>query len=410
MVEQAPPITILGAGASGLMAAVAASRVCPRGVLILEKEARVGRKLLATGNGRCNLMNMRLPRTAYAGTGAHIARALLEARPPAHLIEVFAALGLTCREEAEGRVYPFSGQASAVLDVLRAACERQGVQIRTETAAEAIEGAGDGFLIRTGEGRALRTRRLIVAGGGNATPSLGADGNAYALLAALGHTASALYPAITPLKVPKESIRGLKGVRVQATVALLADGRTVQREAGEILFADNSISGIAAMQLARQANMALAAGRQTELSIALMPPEMAAKEIETRTALWAGDSAERLFTGLLHSRISLCLLRAAGIPPQAAVAPAVTAQLLPHLSDWRVPVVGTLPFDNAQATAGGILLDAFDPETLASYLAPGLYACGEVLDVDGACGGYNLMWAWVSGLVAGTAAAASLPS
>lgn len=407
MPDSAFPIAIIGAGASGLMAAVAASRVRPHSVLLLEKEARVGRKLLATGNGRCNLLNTQMDASRYHGdTGATLS--LLTDGTPAALLQAFSAMGLHCREEAEGRVYPYCGQANAVLDVLRLACARAGVQTQTDAQVTRLVQSAHGFTLTLATGETVRAQKVILSGGGKASPSFGADGNAYRLLTGLGHSLTPTFPAISPLRLPPHRVRGLKGVRTPIVLTLM-DGETpVQQERGEALFTDYGISGVAAMQLARKTGELLAKGRKPQLSIQLLPPDVAENEGLQRTRLLAGEPMESFFTGLLHKQLGVCLLREADISPGKPISTESIAAILPLLSDWRLPVQGTQPFANAQVTAGGVPLLEFDQDTLESRKAPGLYACGEILNVDGDCGGYNLMWAWASGIAAGEAAARSL--
>lgn len=400
-----PAVAIIGAGASGLMAAIAASRVRPHSVCLLEKEARVGRKLLATGNGRCNLLNLDLSSARYHGEGAAVAESLLQTWTPARLMDCFAQIGLTCREEREGRVYPFSGQASSVLDVLRTACARNGVVTRTNADVIKLDRTENGFLLTLADGETVSAGRVIVAAGGKAAPAFGADGSTFALLGALGHPIEEPYPALAPLKLPADAVRGLKGVRTPVRLTLYVDGDVIKREEGEGLFTDYGLSGVAAMQLARDTNAALRSHKTVTISIGLCDPDMAQAEMARRVVLFAGAPLETIGTGLLHSRLTLALLRAAGLSPQEPITPDCAAPLARLLSDWRLPVLGTLPFAHAQITAGGAKLSAFDAETLASRVVPGLYACGEALDVDGDCGGYNLMWAWASAIVAGEAAA-----
>lgn len=403
---QRHPVAIIGAGASGLMAAVAASRTRPQGVLLLEKEARVGRKLLATGNGRGNLLNLRADDgTHYFGGGVKAVWGLLRKYPPKALMETFAALGLVCRAEADGRVYPWSNQAGAALDVLRDACARQGVRICCDTAVRSVTPNASGFLLETANGGAMRAERVIIAGGGKASPGLGSDGSGFALLSSLGHPITPLYPALAPLKTLPERVRGLKGVRVFTVLTLYAQGAPVRAEEGEALFTEDGISGIAAMQLAGAVHEAMARGQSVSLGLCLLPPADAAAQMRFRVRRWAGEPAEALWIGLMHKRVGLLLLREAGIAPTAPIQTWMAEPLARLLADWRMPVTGTKPFAQAQVTKGGARLDAFDPQTLASRKIPGLYACGEVLDVDGDCGGYNLTWAWASGIAAGTAAA-----
>lgn len=401
--DEAAPIAVVGGGASGLMAAYAASKAQPGPVLLLEKEARVGRKLLSTGNGRCNLLNLTVHQTCYHGSGAGIAQALLSQIGPYQLVDVFEAMGLHTRQEAEGRVYPYSGHAGSVLDALRAACARQGVRTLCGMEITRIKRDADGFTLFSADGQTVRAGRVILSTGGLAGLPHGQAG--YRLPEPFGHTVTKLMPALSPLKLPADRIRGLKGVRVQCRMTLYAGGDALRTEKGEALFTEYGLSGIAAMQLSRGAGEALSGGHYVTLSIRLLERQEAEQQVTHRAELYAGEPMERFFTGLLHPRVSLCLLGEAGFSPQSSWDAQKAGALANLLCDWRLPVQGVLPLHKAQVTAGGIPLSEFDPHTLASRKAPGLYACGELLDVDGDCGGYNLLWAWVSGLVAGSAAA-----
>lgn len=401
-------VAVVGGGASGLMAAHSAAQAGAQ-VLVLEQQARVGKKILAAGNGRCNLLNMRVAASAYHGSGAETAMALLRRYPPEALTAHWERLGLLCREEAAGRVYPASGHAGAVLDVLRAALQDCGVEIRTNCPVAALKPHTTGFRLRCADGASVNADRVIVSTGGSA----GVDANAatgYGLLAQLGHAIAPLRPALVPLATPVEAVRGLKGVRVQATLRLRAAGRVLRTEPGELLFADAGLSGVAAMQCARFTGDALAMGQAVEACLDLLPERSAAAWgdwLHAQAHSLPGRSAGSLLSGLVHPRVALRLLALAGIRPDDPARGCPYAALGALLREWIVPVTGTLGMDRAQVTAGGAGLEAFDPETLESKLVPGLYATGEALDVDGDCGGYNLMWAWASGLAAGRAAARS---
>lgn len=402
------PIAVIGAGASGLMAAIAAARVRPHSVILLEKEARVGRKLLATGNGRCNLLNMHIREDAYHGSGRTIALGFAKQKPPEALIAFLNSIGLCVREEAAGRCYPYSGQASSVLDALRNACDRLSVEVCLQATVSSIQKTPHGFMLHGKDFAPIPCERVIFATGGKAAPSFGTDGSAFAMMTSLGHTVMPLRPALAPLKLPPDRIRGLKGIRLHCLLSLEVNGSITQTEQGEILFTDYGISGVAAMQLARAVGDALAMGQRVHLIIRLMDHQAAKEQVALRTALFKGQQMESFCMGLLPSRIAQCLLREAGIAKDTPVSMPAAQPLVSLLSGWSLPVLGILPFQHAQVTAGGLSLDAFDATTLASRLIPGLYACGEALDVDGDCGGYNLMWAWLSGIVAGEAAANSL--
>ncbi|MCL1795750.1 MAG: aminoacetone oxidase family FAD-binding enzyme [Clostridia bacterium] len=403
MREAAAQIAIIGAGASGLIAAVTASGKHSHSVLLLEKNARVGRKLLATGNGRCNLLNTRIDDKKYHGSGKNTALALLMRIPPAAVMRTFENMGLALREESDGRVYPFSGLANSVLDTLRLACDAHGVQTRCGAEVKKIQCVDGMFRVYINMDETILVHRVIVAAGGKAAPVFGSDGSAYALLESLGHTVRAAFPALSPLKIPVEHIRGLKGIRLHASLTLSADGETLRQAEGELLFTEYGVSGIAAMQLSRFVK------KGSVLTIHLMSEAAAAVQIKLRLSLFDGQSMENFFTGLFHKRVSLSLLREAGIPPSEPVSETGARRLLPLLINWRLPVLSALSFQHAQVTAGGAMTDEFNGQTLESLRIPGLYACGEAMDVDGDCGGYNLLWAWISGITAGEAAARSLP-
>lgn len=401
------PVLIIGAGASGMLAAYAATRARPSCAVLLEKEARVGRKLLATGNGRCNLFNAAPEDSRLHGSFAPVMRAMLQEAPPAALYDVFSTMGLLCREEAEGRVYPYSGQASAVLDALRFACARQGAETICDARVKSLLPKKGGFAVETDAG-SFRARKVILACGGKASPAFGADGDGVRLLKALGHSTAPERPAIAPLKVPAALIRGMKGIRIRGTVTLFFGDTAVKTEAGELIFSDASVSGVAVMQLARDAGDALHARKHVSLVIDMLPGVDASALLNQRAQLLKAEPAERLFTGLVPGRAAMCILREAEYSPQAAAQDAPLEMLSALLHAWTLPVEGVAPFNQAQVTAGGALAREFDPQTLESLLVPGLYACGEALDFDGDCGGYNLMWAWLSGLRAGTAAVEAL--
>lgn len=446
---------IVGGGAAGLAAACALAEPERLRVAVLEKQPRVGRKLLSTGNGRCNLTNVAAAAENYHGARGAAARAL-ELCPPAEALAFFERLGVPAVVDGEGRAYPMSNQAASVLDALRLYAAERGCEFLVGCAAESVEPSGraapgrPGFVVRTADGRALRARRVIVCTGGLAAPKLGACGDGYRLLERLGHRSGEKRPAIAPLKTPPDAVRGLKGLRAAGSIALWVDGRAARVERGEILFAESGISGIAAMQLARACGEALAGGRRCEARLNLLdgwpraagfgaewagagprPPracenaapardrggprrrpggsaapsaEWALSMLRERAARLPRRAAEDFLSGVVPKRIGQAVARAAGVGPMTRPAGSLTGAelraLASALTEWTIPIAGVQGFDQAQVTAGGVSLDGFDWDTLESRRAPGLYAAGEVLDVDGDCGGFNLQWAWASALIA----------
>ena len=394
-------VLIIGGGASGLIAACALA-LRGRRVVLLEKQGRVGRKLLSTGNGRCNLTNLNAGAGDYHGS-RQAAVAALRAWPPKKVLAFFDALGIPCAADEAGRVYPMSRQAASVLDALRLCCDENGVDTRTAFEVRWLAGRNGGFEAVAADGRSVRARCALVCTGGLAAPKLGASGGGYALLEGFGHQIAPRFPAIAALKTSPEAVRGLKGIRAEGTIALLADGGAVREEAGEVLFGEDGVSGIAAMQLARQANEALRAGRRCEARLDFMPGADVAAALKARAKHLPRRRTEDFLNGIVPRRLGQALARAAGLDVAAAAGELTGAQLsrlAAALGGWTLPVTGTQGFDQAQVTAGGAILKDFDIRDMQSQRAPGLFAAGEVLDVDGDCGGFNLQWAWSSALMA----------
>ncbi|MDD6174535.1 MAG: aminoacetone oxidase family FAD-binding enzyme [Firmicutes bacterium] len=410
-------VAVIGGGASGLAAAVSAARQNPRGgVVLLEKQDRVGKKLLATGNGRCNLSNrFAQQERCYFGDSA-FARRVLQSVSPAETLDFFRSLGLETFEEEEGRVYPCGEQASAVLDLLRAGAAGCGVTEETEFPVESAEVRGGLFLVH-GAAKTISARRLVVACGGAAAPSLGGTMSGYELLGAFGHRRTRIFAALCPIRTEEALVRPLKGVRCKAKVTLLADGEPVASERGEVQFAQGALSGICVFQLSRFAGEFFTAGtvcgkRRRSLSLSLALLERTEREVsallQNRRRLLRSLPAEQFLTGLFHKKIGFELLRTVVQKPSGKTVGELSdgelAALGRLICDWRFPVTGASGFAQAQVTAGGVETGGFSPLTMESVYVPGLFACGEVLNVDGLCGGYNLQWAWSSGILAGRTA------
>jgi len=399
-------IIIIGGGASGLAAACVCAKAGAR-TLLIERQDRVGRKLLATGSGRCNLLNTSQP--VYFGDAA-FAREVLSNCNAHNVMDFFEALGLTFREEDGGLVYPASGRASEVLDVLRLPLEASP-HVTVMTATEAVEllHRDDGLGVATKDGAVFGARCVIAAGGGPAAPKLGGTDSLYALLERLGHAVLPPKPALTSLTTAREGIRGLSGLRVNAICTLTDGDMPVETAQGEVLFTDYGVSGVCVMQLSRAAGALLAAGKTPALYLDFSPLMGLAPFRWTRLPVqqpglaapaalaWLTDRAERLperqllvgaFPRLLADRLSN--------HPLPRLAELTTGYLL--------SITGVRGFEHAQVTAGGIDTADIDPATMASRLVSRLYLAGELLNVDGDCGGYNLLFAWASGITAARAA------
>ena len=396
-------IAIIGAGASGMAAAISAAASGAHQVLLLERQARVGRKLLATGNGRCNLTNRQTHPGRYHGSSPDFVRPALDAYPVDSTLDFFQTLGLYTVTEPGGRVYPWSDQANSVVDVLRFALDRRNIQLRTGTEIVSVKKTAEGFRLKDQNGQSYEADRLIVSCGGAAGTKLGGGLSGYQLLRSLGHHCTRLFPSLVQLKTDPALVRGLKGVRASAELRLTLNDALLDKAQGEVQFTEYGVSGPAVFELSRSA----AAADGCVLHLDLLPGCRAEELLSSlciRISRFPSLLAEDLLTGILHNRLGRMLVRAAEIGLNTPLTSLNWEQLnrvVELCGELALPVTGTMGMEGAQVTAGGIVTREFDPATLQSRIVPGLYATGEVLDVDGDCGGFNLQWAWSSGLLAG---------
>lgn len=414
-------IAVIGGGASGLVAAVCAARQMPGGkVVIVEKNDRVGKKLLATGNGRCNLTNISAGEKGYNKTGALLAQQIIRMYPPKETMSFFSRMGVECREEGEGRCYPRSEQAASVLEMLRGQAQLLQVEENCGFAAERITGAKDRFTIWTGN-RRIEARRVILAAGGCAAPNLGGTAGGIQICKDLGLSVAPYFPSLVSLKTDASRVKSLKGMKCRAKITLLADGRVCNAQQGELLFTEYGVSGICIFQLSRAASEWCSSGkiegktvRTLVLSVDLLT-DLTKEESDVLLGRRRNQleklPMESFFTGLLNKKIGQALLKETTAQPFRRLVGEITPPELKKLQekcrDWRFPVTGALGWQQAQVMAGGVRTEEVR-DTLESRRMPGLYLCGELLDVDGCCGGYNLQWAWSSGRRAGICAAKSL--
>lgn len=394
-------IAIIGGGASGMAAALAAAEDPGNRVVLLERQARLGRKLQATGNGRCNLSNLHAGQEGYHGDTPGFSRFALTQFPPERTLEWFGALGLYAVAEESGRVYPYSDQANSVVDVLRFALEKPNIRLELGCEVEKIRKTAKGFRLEWADG-ALDCDRLIVACGGLAGTKLGGSMSGYKLLRSLGHRCTRLRPNLVQVKTAWGGVAALKGVRANCRAEILHEGALVRAGGGELQFTECGLSGPVMFELSRDVCQERGSWVCRLDFLPDMPERtlLAALTRRTGTALPASE----LFTGILHNRLGRVLTQAAGIPLSAPISSLSEAQLVEAArlaKGLEAPLTEPLGMDSAQVTAGGIVTAEFNEETMESKLCPGLFACGEVLDVDGDCGGYNLQWAWSSGRLAG---------
>lgn len=402
-------VLVIGGGASGMVAAIEAARYGSQ-VALLEKENRVGKKLLATGNGRCNFLNLEARDAHFHGRHKEIVGSIMQNMTVKEVKQYFELLGITPKVEQDGKVYPYSDQGSNVLDLLRYEMDHLGVQVFTEEKVVSLVKKQKYWTVKTHQGKEFTAHRVVLATGGKAGSQFGADGSGYALAADLGHTITPLYPALVQIKLEADWLKTLKGVKWQGAASVVIDGKTARQEAGELLFTDYGISGPPVLQLSRKVHEQ--PGKSRELWIHLLhhwTKESIYDHLMTRFRMDPDKRLEMCLLGLFHKRLIPVLLKEAGITEVMQPAHQVSVKQIIRLADlcsaWKVPITGTLSWSQAQVTAGGVDTTEINPSTMASRRHPTLYLTGEIMDVDGDCGGFNLYWAWATGITAGRHAA-----
>ena len=389
-------IAVIGGGASGLFAAISAKNE-NTDVTIYEKEKRVGRKILATGNGRCNMTNTTASYNDYHSLDIKFIYPTIERFWVDQTLDFFENIGILWKEEDDGKVYPYSDTASAVLDVLRQKLEKSGVITECEFGVKKIKKQNNQFIIEDKNGNRKRADRVIIATGGMAGAQLGSDGSGYKILEGFGHKITKLYPSLVQIRTETDTVKKLKGIKVNAKVSVGDKEKT-----GEVLFTDYGISGPPVFWLSSYIE------GEKEIALDIMPEysytdisDMITKRVNT-----LGDiPLEDFFVGMLNKRVSQALLKHIGVEPLSRLASSLSRKEIQAISsiikNFKLQVKGTSTWNNAQVTKGGADVSQFNADTMESKLVKGLYCCGEVLDVDGDCGGYNLQWAWSSGYIAG---------
>lgn len=399
-------VCVIGGGASGMVAAITAARAGAQ-VTILEKNDRPGKKLLVTGNGKCNLGNRNLSVGQYYSEDISFVKRVLDRFGTEEAIAFFGSLGLVVREK-NGYLYPYSEQASTVLDVLRFELEQLGVTIRTGCPVRSLHRAGTGAFLVCLDEEQLTFERVILACGGRAASKTGSAGDGYLFAGQFQLKVVPVVPALVQLRCQGSFWKSIAGVRTDARIYVKQKGQVVASERGELQLTEYGISGIPVFQLSRIVNRLLEKMPEVELSIDFMPDQpddfydVFAKSVKKRTR-----TAEEYFVGIWNKKLLQVLLKEAGVRPGDFVRN-IPGQVLERVYTMsrQFPVVctGSNSFEQAQVCAGGVSLGELT-DTLEAKKVPGLYLTGELLDADGKCGGYNLHWAWSTGYIAGSAAA-----
>ncbi len=400
-------VIIVGGGAAGMTAGIVAARNGAK-VVVLEQMNRVGKKILATGNGRCNLTNENIKIERYHGRKPEFAINALEQFNMEQTVQFFEYMGISCKAEDGGKVYPWSDQASSVLDVMRYEMERLGIEERVEAGVRSIHPAKKGFTVVLRDGEEVIGDRVIIAAGGKAAPNLGANGSGYGLVIPLGHRLVEPFPALVQLKLKGNFFKALKGVKFIGSAAVGIGAGELRRETGEVLFTDYGISGPPIFQLSRMAGEQLQRGITPWLELDMFPGytrEELLKMLGFKLGYQPQKPLDFSFVGLINKRLIPVLLKESGIDDIKRQSQSLSSEELENLigilKGWRFEIIGTNSWSDAQVTAGGIDVRDIDSVTMESRLVPGLYFAGEIIDIDGDCGGFNLQWAWSSGYAAG---------
>lgn len=410
-------IAVIGGGAAGMMAALSA-RFEGAGrelsITVFERNERVGKKLLMTGNGRCNLTNTDCGEEHFHGKKPRFSDEAIGLFGPSDAMRFFEKLGVLVKTEEDCKVYPESLHAASVLDALRLALAEHDIEVIPNAFVSSIRKSGDLFELAISDGRSYTASAVITAAGGMCAPATGSDGSGYGLLKSFSHAMVTPLPSIVQIKTDTAFCKPLQGNKIFGKARLMMDDRMIREEYGEILFTDYGLSGPPILQLSGYVSRAFASGPKSRIFVLLdFLPRITYEEtleiLKTRAASFPERTLEDYLAGMFHKRLALGLLKKASDKPMSCKVSELSGREIKALADacksLKISVTGTMPFANAQTTAGGISTADFNPATMESNKCGGLYACGEVLDIDGDCGGYNLQWAWSSGHLAGLSAA-----
>lgn len=397
-------IAVIGGGAAGIMAAISAAKNGSQ-VTVFEATNRIGNKLLLTGNGKCNFSNLYSDETCYYCSDKVILHEILDKFSPDDCKSFFEEAGMLVKNK-NGYLYPFGEQASIVLDILRRELKRHSVFIKTETKIIRIQKDKNLFVVGTENGDEYTFDKVIVSTGGRSYPKTGSDGNGYKLAKKMGHHIYPTVPALVQLVGSDDYYKWIAGVRSEGIVTLYVDDMSVRNERGEIQFTDYGISGIPIFQFSRIAAYGLLNKKNIKVIADMLPDidkEMLEDMLHKRHLLHMASTLEEFMCGLSNKKLGLWAIKKAGFKGHEMIKEMSFEQLYAlvyRLKNMEFHITDTKGYDTAQVTAGGVLLSELD-ENMQSKFVSGLYFVGEIVDVDGICGGFNLQWAFASGYVAG---------
>ncbi len=392
-------MVIIGGGASGMMAALSAGRQGYK-TLLIEKNNKLGKKILATGNGRCNFTNVFASSKDYNSDFVLGALSVLSVKDT---LKLFDDLGLMKLEEGQGRCYPASEQAQSIMDVIEEELKRLKVEILYEKEVRLVTKNNGLFKLDFTDSSSLISKNVIVSTGGISLPQSGSTGDGYTIAKTFGHSITSLVPSLTRLKLKHQYLNEMSGVRFTNNLKLISDNQVIDEVYDDVIFNKTGISGLGILSLSKQANFSVNANKKTTVVVRLVDSNE-----ETLLKRFNRLSYKTVFNGLvglINKKLIIPVLEEAGIKNYNRAVSSLNKQevkkLIKILLGFEFEVIGSDGFDDAQVTSGGINLEEVNKTTLESLLVEGLYFTGEVLDIDGKSGGYNLQWAWSSGYLAG---------
>ena len=394
---------IIGGGAAGLMCACVAKKRNPdKTIVVIEKDNRVGKKILVSGNSRCNLTNINTSVENLHSDSFGSFEDILKNYPPSKIISYFESIGLMTIADEDGRVYPLSKQSTAVLSVLRNELRRRNVDEICDSEVLGISKNRDFFEIRCKD-KIISAKKVVIATGGKNNYAQKVVGDTYAVSKSLGHKVSSLFPSLSPVKVNSKYIKSLKGIRAMGKVTAVINNKKIKSEYGEIQFAADALSGICVFNLSSIINRS----KNAQIIVQLLP-DYSFEEIKDmlykRIKLTKNESVQELFTGMFHKNIAVAVLKESKVDTSLTADKLNTAQInaiCSTINSWRFECIPDNDFSKAQVTSGGVNCSQINCRTFESKLCKNVYLCGEVLDVDGDCGGFNLQFAFSSGMCVG---------
>ncbi len=394
-------VAIVGAGASGLVAAIVAAKRGAR-VKVYEKNSKIGKKILATGNGRCNVTNQTIKTSNYHGSNPKFVNIAIDRFNTQVCKNFFSEIGIELVEGQEGRLYPKSLHSSSVVNLLTYECEMLGVEFFLDTKVEAIEADIRGFALHVGDGK-LFSSSVLIATGGLAMPTLGASASGYEFAKSFGHTVVSTFASLVQLEC-NENLKEISGVKIQGNIEVLSDKRAVASAQGDILFTNYGLSGSAILDVSRAVGKLLQNADEVDINIDLFS-EYSKEQLKTILSKRAKNSNSKSLSlwldGFINPKLAKFLAKKTDIKNADDLNTKEIVRLVYMLKNFKLKAVGTRGFKSAEVTAGGVNTDEVNPKTFESKLQSGLYFSGEVLDIDADCGGYNLHWAWASGYSVG---------